>query len=197
VWLDTSFKWGGSYHFHWLTFTTSWVPNCGRRSNLKALAPICWFLKQCLSKCNQTQSPTWKCAATWCQSYSALYSACVYWRMSWTLLWILTKFCTKELCLTTSVGGMWMELGEKLELRGWKPKQRSKGKCLAQGQICCNYVAKYAGIDPIICSIDGRGREHEPRLCYTILVWPSVCGLNVVENRCRQPKGFHEDFPNH
>ena len=84
-----------------------------------------------------------------------------------------------------------------LELRGWKPKQRSKGKCLIEGKLCCNYVEKYAGIDPIICSIDGRGREHEPILCYTILVWPSVCGLKVVENRCRKPKGFHEDFPNH
>ena len=93
---STSFKWGGSYHFHWLTFTTSWVPNYGRRSNFKSLAPICWFLKQCLSKCNQNQSPTWKCAATQCQSYSALYSACVCWRMSLTLLWILTKFCIKE-----------------------------------------------------------------------------------------------------
>ena len=103
----------------------------------------------------------------------------------------------KKLYLTASAGGMWMELGEQLELRGWKPKQRSKGKCLVEGQICCNYVAKYARIDPIICSIDGRGREHEIRLCYTILVWPSVCGLNVVENWCRQPKGFHEDFWNH
>ena len=72
-----------------------------------------------------------------------------------------------------------------------------KEKCLVEEQLCCNYVAKYVGIDPIICSIDGRGREHEPRLCYTILVFPSVSGLNVVENRCRQPKGFHEDFPNH
>ena len=72
-----------------------------------------------------------------------------------------------------------------------------KEKCLEEEKLCCNYVAKYAGIDPIICSIDGRGREDKPILMYTILFCPSVYGLNVVENQCWQLKGFHEDFPNH
>ena len=88
-------------------------------------------------------------------------------------------------------------VGRATRAKRLKAKTNIKGKCLVEGKICCNYVEKYAGIDAIIYSVDGRGREHEPRLCYTILVWPSVCGLNVVENRCRQPKGFHEYFPNH
>ena len=57
------------------------------------------------------------------------------------------SFSQKKLCLTAFAGGMWMELGEQLELRGWKTKQISKGKCLVEGKLCCNYVAKYTGID--------------------------------------------------
>ena len=94
---------------------------------------------------------------------------------------VLHKRSSALLLLLVGCGWSW-ESNWSQEVESQNKDQ--KEKCLVEEKICCNYVAKYPGIDPIICSIDGRGREHEPRLCYTTLVWPSVCELNVVENRC-------------